>query len=243
MQHGVGHFVESGGNSLRLTHARPDIGVALSQTVISVAVFFQGHRNNIHGYRRSTTNGFHEHVVVLHVAVEIVYQGRQRLSIRLRHVKYRCYLEFRDTDRDFFHDRFAVFVYHDHLCFRIAFLPFHLFVIQNWSNDLDAFFTLVHMPPKLVLPLSEAGDHGGVRLLHIDQHDVVEGIVVEPGHGFQVLCVFPTGKQVFNALLDAVGNILQLFFLCLKRLLLHAGRKAGFFDFIRHRFFLSQNSV
>ena len=67
------------------------------------------------------------------------------------------------------------------------------------------------MALKLIFPLVVPGHQRGVRLLHIDEHGVVDRVAVEPGHHGQVAHILFALEQLFNALLDACRDLLQPF--------------------------------
>ena len=72
---------------------------------------------------------------------------------------------------------------------------------------------LFYMTLKLVFPLIVSGYQCSVRLLHIDEHGVVDGIFVETAHGGEVLRI-PVGlEQVFDALLNPLGDFPQSLFI------------------------------
>ena len=52
----------------------------------------------------------------------------------------------------------------------------------------------------------------------MDEYGIAHGIAVKPGHGTQILGVLVALKQVLDALLDAGGDLFELFpvgfFLC-----------------------------
>ena len=63
------------------------------------------------------------------------------------------------------------------------------------------------MTPKTVLPLAEASHQRSVRALGVDQHDIVQGIPVEPAHGGEVVAVAVTFKQFHDAFFDTGGDL------------------------------------
>ena len=56
------------------------------------------------------------------------------------------------------------------------------------------------MAAKLVFPLVKSGYMAGMGHLHMDQHDIVGGIAVEPGHGTKIIPVVLTFKQLLDPL-------------------------------------------
>ena len=67
------------------------------------------------------------------------------------------------------------------------------------------------MALKLIFPLVVSGHQRGVRLLHIDEHGVVDGVAVEPGHDGQVAYILFALEQFLDTLLDARRDLLQPF--------------------------------
>ena len=66
---------------------------------------------------------------------------------------------------------------------------FRIFVLVGCKprgNDLDGLLTLLDVAIELFLG-AKAGNTGCIRSLHHDEHDVIEGVAVEPGHRFEVL--------------------------------------------------------
>ena len=47
----------------------------------------------------------------------------------------------------------------------------------------------------------------GIRLLGVDQHDIVQGIPVEPAHGGEVVAVAVTLKQFHDAFFNASRDL------------------------------------
>ena len=72
----------------------------------------------------------------------------------------------------------------------------------NGGENLNASFSLFHMTAKLIFPLVKPGNQGGVGALGVDQHDIVQRILMEPAHGGKVLPVSVTFKKFHDALFD-----------------------------------------
>lgn len=53
----------------------------------------------------------------------------------------------------------------------------------------------------------------GIRLLGVDQHDIVQGIPVEPAHGSEVVAVSVTFKQFHNTFFNASSDFFDAFFI------------------------------
>lgn len=61
---------------------------------------------------------------------------------------------------------------------------------------------------------------GSVGLLQIDQHLIVDAVLVEPAHGGQILLVFVALEELLDSFFDGISNVFQAFFgrlLCLFR--------------------------
>ena len=67
------------------------------------------------------------------------------------------------------------------------------------------------MPPETVLPLAEASHQRGIGPLGMDQHDIVQGIPVEPAHGGKVVPVAVTFKQLHDAFFNASRDLFDAF--------------------------------
>ena len=65
---------------------------------------------------------------------------------------------------------------------------------------------------ELIFPLIEPGNQGGVGALGVNQHDIVQRILVEPAHGGKVLPVSVTFKKFFDTLFDTGSYFLDSVF-------------------------------
>ena len=65
------------------------------------------------------------------------------------------------------------------------------------------------MALKLIPPFVKARDQRGIRLLHEDEHRVVDGVFVKPGHRAKILLILFALKQLLNAPLDAVCDLFE----------------------------------
>ena len=52
----------------------------------------------------------------------------------------------------------------------------------------------------------------GIRLLGVDQHDIVQGIPVKAAHGGEIVAVSVTLEQLHNAFFDTSGDFFNAFF-------------------------------
>ena len=69
--------------------------------------------------------------------------------------------------------------------------------------------SLFNMTLKLVFPLIVSGYQSGVRLLHIDEHGIIDAVLVEPAHGAKIILVLFAFKQLFNTIFNAVGDLFE----------------------------------
>ena len=148
---------------------------------------------------------------MLHISGQVAGKLGQRFSLGLAHIEYRYHLEHGYLDFFFLHNGLAVLVQNRRLGVRIALDFLHLFLIGRGRNNLDTLFTAFHMAAKLIAPLVETGYLGGVRFLHMNEHYVVDGVMMESGHDAEVLHIFVALKQVFDTLLNAFGDFPQSF--------------------------------
>ena len=63
------------------------------------------------------------------------------------------------------------------------------------------------MTPEAVFPLAEASHQRGIRALGVDQHDIVQGILVKAAHSGEVVAVAVTFKQLHDAFFDTSGDL------------------------------------
>ena len=97
---------------------------------------------------------------------------------------------------------------------RVELFLLDFLLIRRGRDDGDALLAPQHMAGELVPPAVVARHKGGVRALQVDERLIVEGIVVKPAHGSQVIAVLfhiAGFKDVADARLDAVGDLLELF--------------------------------
>ena len=71
------------------------------------------------------------------------------------------------------------------------------------------------MAAKLVFPFIKSSHMAGMGHLHMDQHDIVGGIVVEPRHCAEIIHIFFAFKQFLDPLLNAGSDFLQPFLVAL----------------------------
>ena len=201
--------MDGGGNGLHLAHACPDGDALLVRRKIPVHV--GSHRLHGERHRRGPAQGLHESLVVLDIPGQRGCQLRQGLAIRLAHIEHLHRAEHGNLNFPFLHDDLALCIQHGGFGVRVQFLFLDLFLERRGRDDGDTVFTALHMALKLVFPLVVPGHQRGVRLLHIDEHGVVDGVAVEPGHHGQVAHILFALEQLFNALFDARRDLLQSF--------------------------------
>ena len=203
----MGNLVENSGDRLNLAHALPDGNALTVQGEETVRVITDG--LEVDGYGRGSPESFQKALVILHIAGKVGGELRQRLSIRLGHIKDGHGLIHGDFDFLFLHDDLAILVQHGQLGIRVQLLLFDCLFEGGGGDDFDALFALSHMALKLVPPLVEARHKGGVGPLHIDEHLIVYAVAVKPAHRFQILGVFVRLKEILNASFDAVCDVFE----------------------------------
>ena len=77
---------------------------------------------------------------------------------------------------------------------------------------MDALFALFHMTPEAVFPLAEASHQRGIRALGMDQHDIIQGILVKAAHGGEIVPVAVTLKQLHDAFFNTSGDLFDALF-------------------------------
>ena len=201
----MGNLMDGGAYGLHLAHTGADGDALLPDA--EKAVRIACNRLYLHGNGRSTAQRFHENLILLHIAAQIGGKLGQRFALRLGHIKYRHRLIHGNFDFFFFHDGVPVCIQQRCFGIRITLDFLNLFLIRRGRDDLDALFALLHISAELVAPLVKACHMSGIRALHIDEHGVVDGVVVKTAHGGEVLPVLVAFKQLFDALLDTVNNL------------------------------------
>ena len=233
---GVGDLMDGGGYRLHLAHTLPQrdaLGFGAE-----IAVHIRRQRLELHRHGRGTAQRLHERLVILHAAGQVGdgagHALRQGLSVRLGVVEHLHRAEHGDLNFLFLGDDFAVRVQNGQLGVRVELFLLDFLLIRRGRDDGDALLAPQHMAGELVPPAVVARHKCGVRALQVDERLIVEGIVVKPAHGSQVIAVLfhiAGFKDVADTRLDAVGDLLELFsvftgFLW-HRFLLPSGRYAG----------------
>ena len=233
---GVGDLMDGGGYRLHLAHALPQrdaLGFGAE-----IAVHIRGQRLYLHRHGRGPAQRLHERLIILHAAGQVGdgagHALRQGLSVRLGVVEHLYRAEHGDFDFLFLGDDFAVRVQNGQLGVRVELFLLDFLLIRRGRDDGDALLAPQHMAGELVPPAVVARHKCGVRALQVDERLIVEGIVVKPAHGAQVIAVLfhiAGFKDVADTRLDAVGDLLELFSVFTGLLwhfcLLSSGRYAG----------------
>ena len=206
VQKGMCDLVDRRAYRLYLAHAGADGNAPILVVVIPVHA---GHILQEDRHRRTALHSLHEDLIILHAAGKIGGKLRQRLALRLAHIKNCDRLVHRNLNFLFFHDGLAVSIQHGELGVRVEFCFLDFLFVRRRGNDLDAFFALEHITPELIAPLVETGNDGGVRLLHIDEHGIIDAVLVEPAHGAKIILVLFAFKQLFNTIFNAVGDLFE----------------------------------
>ena len=209
VQFAVGDLMDGGGNGLHLAHALPDGDALPVRREISVHVGC--HRLHRERHRRGPAQGLHESLIVLDVPGKRGRQLRQGLAVRLAHIEHLDRAEHGNLNFPFLHDDLAILIQHRCLGVRVQLLFLNLFLERRGRDDGNTVFAALHMALKLIFPLVVSGHQRGVRLLHIDEHGVVDGVAVEPGHHGQVAHILFALEQFLDTLLDARRDLLQPF--------------------------------
>ena len=232
----MGDLMDGGGYRLHLAHALPQRDALGFGT--EIAVHIGGQRLYLHRHGRGTAQRLHERPVVFHAAGQVGDGAgntlRQGLSVRLGVVEHLHRAEHGDFNFLFLGDDFAVRIQNGQLGVRVELFLLDFLLIRRGRDDGDALLAPQHMAGELVPPAVVARHKCGIRALQVDERLIVEGIIVKPAHGAQVIAVLfhiAGFKDVADTRLDAVGDLLELFSVFTGLLwhfcLLSSGRYAG----------------
>ena len=206
----VGDFVNGGFERLQLAHTLVKRNTLVLQVIIAVCAALDFLKAD--GDGRGLFKGCEKITVLLHIARQRVHGNiRQFLSLGLGHVKDGHHLVGGYGDLLFLGDGLSVLANHGLLGLRVDFLRFLLDFERRRGDNLNAFFTFFDVALKLIFPSGKARDKGSVGLLHGDQEGVVEAVIMKLRHNAQILLVAFAVEQLRNALLQTVGNLLELF--------------------------------
>ena len=228
--------MDGGGYRLHLAHALPQrdaLGFGAE-----IAVHIRRQRLELHRHGRGTAQRLHERLVIFHASGQVGdgagHALRQGLSVRLGVVEHLHRAEHGDLDLLFLGDNLSVRVQNGQLGVRVELFLLDFLLIRRGRDDGDALLAPQHMAGELVPPAVVARHKCGVRALQVDERLIVEGIIVKPAHGAQVIAVLfhiAGFKDVADTRLDAVGDLLELFSVFTGLLwhfcLLSSGRYAG----------------
>ena len=206
----VGDFVNGGFERLQLAHTLVKRDALVLQVIIAVCAALDFLKAD--GDGRGLFKGCEKITVLLHIACQRVNGNiRQFLSLGLGHVKDGHHLVGRYSDLLFLGDGLSVPADHGLLGLRVDFLRFLLDFERRRGDNFYPFFAFFDIALKLVFPSGKARDQGSIGLLHGNQEGVVEAVIMKLRHNAQILFVAFAVEQLRNALLQAVGNLLELF--------------------------------
>ena len=235
VEFGVCDLMDCRRDGLNLAHTFADVNILALGVVKAVHVC--RHRLNRDRNRSGTFQCFHENVKVLYIAVEIGRKLRKRFALGLADIEDRHGLEHGDADFFFLGDGFAVRVQHRELGVRIELFFLDFLLEGSRCDNFDAALTLHDVPSELVVPLIEARHMSGIRHLHIDQHLIVDAVMMETAHSREILFVFVALKKLLDAFFDGIGDLFEPFFVCLfgfsqgLSVFLYRHEKTSFFRF------------
>ena len=197
MQLGVGNLMDKGLDGLQLAFALVKRNALFCIVVIAVCAAFNPFKAN--GNRRSLLQSLEKVLVLLDAARQRIHGNvRDFLAVGLAHIKDAHHLKGRDSDFFLLGDGLAVLT-DNGFAVRVKFFLFLFDFVRRGGKDFNAFFVFLYMAVKVLFPCSIASHKGCVRLLHHDQQRIVKAVIVELGHGFQVVLVSLTMEQVFYA--------------------------------------------
>ena len=197
VQLGVGNLMDKGFYRLQLAFALAKCNALFCVVVIAVCAAFNPFKAN--GNRRSLLQSLEKVFVLLDAARQRIHGNvRDLLAVCLAHIKDAYHLKGRDGDFFLLGDGLAVLT-DNGLAVRVKFFQLFFDFVGRGGKDFNALFAALYMAFKLVTPFVKASHKGSVRLLHHDQQRIVKAVIVELGHGFQVVLVSLTMEQVFYA--------------------------------------------
>ena len=209
MELAVCNFMDSGRNGLHLAHAFPDGDALLVGGKIAVRV--GDHRLKLNRNRGRASQGFQKGFIVRHSPRKAGGQLWQGLAIGLAHIKHLDRAKHGDFNFFFLHDRLTVCIQNGGMGVRVALHFLDFLFVGRGGDDGDAMLALFHMARKLVFPLVESSHQRSFRLLHIDEHGVVDRITVELGHDGQIAHILFALEQLLDTLFDTRRDFLQPF--------------------------------
>ena len=192
---------------LHLAHAFADGDILMLQ--IKVTVHTAAHHLNGNGNRRGAAQRLHEHIVIRHIARQVMGQLRQRPALGLRNVEHRHRLVHGNLDGLFLRNDFPVRIQHGKLRIRVELFLLDFLLEGSRGNDFYAVFSLDDISAELILPFVEARHQRGVRLMHMNQHLIVYAVMVKPAHGLKILRIALRLEQLLDAVLNTRRDLLQ----------------------------------
>ena len=111
---------------------------------------------DFNGNRRCAAQRFHEHIILMNTASQIIGQRRQWFSVRLADVEYGYHPVLGNPDFDFLCLDIAVLVQNRRFGIGIDHRLLGFYGIRRGRNDLDRAFALQDMTLKLIAPFSES---------------------------------------------------------------------------------------
>ena len=208
VQLGMGNLVDRRLNGLQLAHAVVNGNALFCKVIIAVCAavdFFKRHGNG-----RGQLQGSPKILILFHIARERVHGNVGKLlALGLAHIEYRHHLERRNRHLLLLRDGLTVCADDGLPGVRVSFRHILFDFIRCGRKDFDALFAGFDMAFKFVTPLSVACDKGCVRLLHDDQQRIVQAVIVEAGHGFQIIPIPLTFKNLLYALFQMLGDFLD----------------------------------
>ena len=206
---GVGNFMDGGTNGLYLAHALSQKDFLLLGGKITVHPRLHSLKRDRHG--GGAVQGFQKYLVFSYIPGQGRADLRQRPSVCLGDVEHRYYFEHGNGDFLFLGNWLAVFIQQRQLGVRVQLLLLLFYLIGGGSQYLNPFFTLLDMTAKAIFPLIESGNQGGIRLLGVDQHDIVQRIAMKPAHGGQVIPVTVRFKKFLDTFFNSGGYLFDTF--------------------------------
>ena len=167
------HLMNGSLDCLQLAHSFLDGDPFVCLVIIplcSALDVFKLHRNGA-----GKLQSLKELLISLNISGQFIdTDGRQFLAVCLRDIKYTDYFVGRSCNFLLLFNGIAVFIQDRQSCIRINLVHLHHFLVGSRSQDLDSFFTFLHLSAELFLPCGISGNESRFRFLHGDQHRIVQ---------------------------------------------------------------------
>ena len=174
----MGNLVDSGFYGLALAHALLQGDPVFLCMKISLCIPVDLLISDRH--RGDFRECLHKILIIFHTSGQFTDTNvRQFLPFRLRHIKDRDNTKSRDFYFHFLDHRHPVFIQHKLPGHRISLFLFFLYLIRCGCKDTDPLFPTLYMAVKVFLPCLIACNKCGIRLLHGDQHGIVQTVMME----------------------------------------------------------------